>query len=652
MDPVLVAGMRDVLALLREHWLRQRDRGRDELGDPRLIAQSEGAGLLEELVRDWLAADHAARWPAVPAGEGGLARLARAFGLDGFEYTAVLLALLVEVDARAGRLIALINDHYAATRPTLGLVAGLAGSGLDPALLARQDRPAFRDGLLELEGDGPIVGRAFRLDPDVARRLLADDPRHAEQRRLGDLVIDPVVRRVVELWIDRQRAGVRVPLLVAGRPGAGRRTVARAASAELASDVLELELRTGELEADLRRARREARWHDAALVLRVAADVEWRQIWTALRGWQLPVAVIVVPEVIDAAIQSAAPEPLLARIEDLEPAVRSELWRRLLPRDVALEDAALHGLAQRFRFGPRRIAQAIRRAALDGTIDAAGLARACRELGSAAVGGLAQQLSLPYRREDLVVRASVMAELELAMSWARHRHHVLETWRFGRRVASGRGLTMLFAGPPGTGKTMAVQVLAHELELDLFRVDLSRLMSKYIGDTEKNLAQLFDEARASGAMLFFDEADALFGKRTEVKDSHDRYANLEIGYLLQRMEDHDGVTVLATNRVQDMDAAFVRRFHIQAEFPMPNEAERIRIWDGMIPKEAARAPDLDLARLAHDFSISGGDIRNVVLASAFFAASEGDAIGRAHVLKAMRRELRKTGRIVDEQLLR
>jgi SpoVK/Ycf46/Vps4 family AAA+-type ATPase len=199
---------------------------------------------------------------------------------------------------------------------------------------------------------------------------------------------------------------------------------------------------------------------------------------------------------------------------------------------------------------------------------------------------------------------------------------------------------------------MAVQVLARELELDLFRVDLSRVMSKYIGDTEKNLAQLFDEARASGAMLFFDEADALFGKRTEVKDSHDRYANLEIGYLLQRMEDHDGVTVLATNRVQDMDGAFVRRFHIQAEFPMPNEAERIRIWDGMIPKEAARAPDLDLARFARDFSISGGDIRNVVLASAFYAASEGDAIGRTHVLKAMRRELRKTGRIVDEQLLR
>jgi SpoVK/Ycf46/Vps4 family AAA+-type ATPase len=185
--------------------------------------------------------------------------------------------------------------------------------------------------------------------------------------------------------------------------------------------------------------------------------------------------------------------------------------------------------------------------------------------------------------------------------------------------------------------------------MDLYRVDLSRVISKYIGETEKNLAAVFDDAAASGAALLFDEGDALFGKRGEVQHAHDRHANLEVGYLLQRMEDHEGVVILATNRLQDLDPAFLRRFRIAVSFPMPGPADRLRIWRAHLPVEATNG-DLGLEQLADAFELAGGDIRNATLAAAFLAAAEGTTIHQAHLRRAVKRELRKAGRIVDERL--
>lgn len=205
---------------------------------------------------------------------------------------------------------------------------------------------------------------------------------------------------------------------------------------------------------------------------------------------------------------------------------------------------------------------------------------------------------------------------------------------------------MLFSGQPGTGKTMAAQVLARELLLDLYRVDLSRVVNKYIGETEKNLGCLFDEAQAAGAILFFDEADALFGKRSEVKDAHDRYANLEVGYLLQRMEEHEGVTILASNRAGDMDEAFTRRFHFSIDFPMPDEVHRLKIWAGMFPAEVLQDGDIDLAALAKSFETSGGEIKNAALSAAFMAAGERKAISTSYLKQAVKREFQKSGKVL------
>jgi SpoVK/Ycf46/Vps4 family AAA+-type ATPase len=223
---------------------------------------------------------------------------------------------------------------------------------------------------------------------------------------------------------------------------------------------------------------------------------------------------------------------------------------------------------------------------------------------------------------------------------------VYERWGFGARLGRGKGIAALFAGPSGTGKTMAAEVIANYLRLDLYRVDLSRVVSKYIGETEKNLRQVFDAAEQSGAILFFDEADALFGKRSEVRDSHDRYANIEINYLLQRMEDYRGLAILATNMKSLLDQAFLRRLRFLVDFPFPSAAQRTRIWRGAFPP-AAETENLDYEFLSR-LEITGGNIKNIALNAAFLAAAAGAPISMQLLLMAARREYSKIDKLVVE----
>ena len=226
------------------------------------------------------------------------------------------------------------------------------------------------------------------------------------------------------------------------------------------------------------------------------------------------------------------------------------------------------------------------------------------------------------------------------------RERVLGTWGFEVRLSLGKGVIALFAGPSGTGKTLAAEIIANELQLDLYRIDLSFTVSKYIGETEKNLERIFRAGETSGAILFFDEADALFGKRSEVRDAHDRYANIETSYLLQRMDAYRGVTILATNLRRNLDDAFARRMSFTIKFPFPEEEDRYRIWQAIWPETLPLADDIDLQFLANQFKLSGGNIKNVALAAAFLAAAEGQVVHMEHVLRATRRELQKIGKTV------
>jgi len=228
---------------------------------------------------------------------------------------------------------------------------------------------------------------------------------------------------------------------------------------------------------------------------------------------------------------------------------------------------------------------------------------------------------------------------------------VLETWGLGEKLVASSGISALFAGPPGTGKTLAAQVIAAELGMDLYKIDLSTVVSKFIGETEKNLERIFTQAHNSNAILFFDEADAIFGKRSEVKDAHDRYANIEVGYLLQKMESYDGVVFLATNLRSNLDDAFIRRLQFIVHFPFPAEEERLNIWQVLFPPTLPRETNMEFDYFAKQFKLAGGSIRNVIVTAAFLAANEGASVTNRHLLHGVRRELQKMGRLIDEKEL-
>jgi hypothetical protein len=275
-----------------------------------------------------------------------------------------------------------------------------------------------------------------------------------------------------------------------------------------------------------------------------------------------------------------------------------------------------------------------------------------REHSNPNLSGLARKLEARYEWSDIVLPDDQMKLLQEIIATVRCRPIVLDDWGVGRKLASSRGVTALFTGPPGTGKTMAAEIISSELKLDLYKIDLSTVVSKYIGETEKNLERIFNEAETSNAILFFDEADALFGKRSEVRDSHDRYANVEISYLLQRMEAYNGVTILATNLRANLDEAFTRRLQFLVDFPFPEKPDRLKIWQTLFPKEIPKKSNLDFDFLAEKLKIAGGNIRNIIINAAYLAADDGKYITMEHLLHGARRELQKMGRLIEEDYLK
>ena len=271
-----------------------------------------------------------------------------------------------------------------------------------------------------------------------------------------------------------------------------------------------------------------------------------------------------------------------------------------------------------------------------------------RRASSTRLAELASRLDSPFGWDDLVIADRQLEVLRSISAYLRHRDLVLSDWGYERTVARNQGIKVLFAGESGTGKTMAGQVLARDLGLDLFRLDLATVVSKYIGETEKNLDRVFSAAEGSNAILFFDEADALFGKRSEVRDAHDRYANIEVAYLLQKMEGYPGAVILATNFRQNMDDAFLRRLDVVVDFPFPEPGDRERIWRLVLPDAAPTAADIDVRFLAERFKLSGGSIRNCSLTAAFMAADAGGEIRMEHLVRAVALEYNKLGRLTIE----
>jgi SpoVK/Ycf46/Vps4 family AAA+-type ATPase len=612
--------------------------------------------------------------------EAPLLRVARLFGLSSIESDVLLLALAPEIDLRYERLLAYIQDDVTKKRPSVDL--GLRLLCAEPAgrIQVRgvfaPDAPLLRHRLIQLVEDGqrqpPLLGRFIKLDDRIVAELL------------GRPTVDPILEPFVTLvWPARALDGLVLPReliaqlrqIVASRPvgmvlalqgsyGSGRAAISEALCAELGVPLLAVgldRLRESELQPteSLRRILREATlqrasilWQDASSLLGDEAGGAWRQALLIALDEHEGRSFLALNQPWEA--RGALRRAHFLRVELPAPSFseREQIWRAQLDGDRP-DEATLQALASTFRLSGGQIRDAVVMAHTLSQWQAQPLQpqdlyAASRAQSSGKLDSLAHKIPATYGWGDIVLPLDQTGQLREICLQVKHRQIVLERWGFDRHLAMGKGVNVLFAGPSGTGKTMAAEIIAADLGLELYKVDLSTMVSKYIGETEKNLDRVFTAAREANAILFFDEADALFGKRSEVKDAHDRYANIEVGYLLQKMEEYDGVVILATNLRKNMDEAFVRRLHVAIDFPFPEEPDRLRIWRKVFPPDAPLDKDVDLTFLAKQFKLAGGNIRNIALLAAYLAAEDGGAIGMAQIVRAIKREYQKLGKLVTE----
>lgn len=341
-------------------------------------------------------------------------------------------------------------------------------------------------------------------------------------------------------------------------------------------------------------------------------------------------------------------------LENLSNEENFTIWKNYLSKAKYDKSLDIHELANKFDFTPKQIKETVERAVNNSRLNNNKLIDK-NEICNSSYGQVTEVLldkvtviKKKHTWDELVLQKSQKDIIKVACDRVKYKHIVYDKWGMGKRVLYGRGLSMLFSGPPGTGKTMAAQVVSSELGLEIYKVDLSKIVSKYIGETEKNLREVFDSAKRSNVILLFDETDAILGKRTEVKDSHDKNANMETSYLLQKMEEYDGITIMTTNFTENIDKAFFRRISYVVHFTMPDYVSRKEIWQKMFPKETPISDDVDFEFLAKNFEISGGNIKNIVLSSSFMAASESKKVEMKHVVKALEYEIKKQGKMVSK----
>lgn len=332
--------------------------------------------------------------------------------------------------------------------------------------------------------------------------------------------------------------------------------------------------------------------------------------------------------------------------------LRRKIWQRHAPEfGLAPDESLLAQLVNGYQFTEEQVLLVLKEAGArqmlgDGSQSAAGLLLdTCREQSNREVMTVAQEVKTAWQMSDIVLTQQTRYAMTEVLQYAKQRHQVIEEWGFAAKNQNSRNLCVLFYGPSGTGKTMAASIIANELNLGLYRIDLANIVSKYIGETEKHLAQLFDQAEAMNIVLFFDEAESLFSKRTETKDAHDRYANLQTGYLLQRIETYPGIVILSTNLLGNIDKAFTRRFKFMIEYPFPGSEQRLQLWRNAFPAATPLAADVDFALLAERAALSGGNINNIAVSAAFLAAAEQSPVTQQHLLQATRREYDKLGKV-------
>jgi hypothetical protein len=641
----------------------------DYIGALRASRPTGNGTQLSELAADWLLRGEKERRPpsdATRAARGAyeaareamrasgmpaqIDRLAFIFALTPFDEDCLLLALAPRLDASFAALYGYAHDRMqiATATPHLAVTLLAPDGARQASLRLSPEAPLRRFALIAIDDAGGSALAPIEVDERMAR--FVD----------GENYLDPRVRPSIaaiaaSICPDKHRPaaeGLAAQLGAAERPAAvvfgprqsGRRAVAQAVAARFGLGLAELNMRALPEQRDARRAylallAREAALGAFALVVDVAppraagepAERINREVAEELlRGFDGCVFVI-AEERLDFA--GRAPQ---LRLTSLQASDRLSLWRQALgPADPEAQ-ADPEYVAEHFRLGPSEITAIA--AGLSGA-NADALWAACRETAARGLDELAERIEPRFDWNDIVLPEHLLHDLRAIVAQVRFQSQVYGKGGFGRKLVRGQGVTALFAGPSGVGKTMAAEVVARELALDLCRIDLSGVISKYIGETERNLKRVFDAAEAGGTVLFFDEADALFGKRSEVRDSHDRYANIEVSYLLQRMEAYRGLAILATNLKGHLDAAFLRRLRYVIDIPFPDARSRRSIWEKAFPPETT-VDSLDFDMLSR-LEIPGGNIMVIAVNAAFLAAAEGAPVGMTHIARATRAEFRK-----------
>ncbi|MFD7031397.1 ATP-binding protein [Streptomyces sp. NPDC059917] len=579
-----------------------------------------------------------------------MARLAGRAGLGALDVALVLVALAPDVDRTFEPLYGYLNDDVSRRRATVGLALELCGVPTRSAAARARlhpSAPLLALGLLEvLEPERPFLTRSLRVPDRLTDHLLGDDTPDAALLGLlrpmpdplpGDRAAEQFTHRLAALlatapatvYLREQREGDGLAAYASALRAAGLDGLC---CAEPGGHVPEL--------------LREARLGGRAVVV-PALPAEPGPLVRALVA--APDVTVLLAGTRPYDPHWAPEDPLVLDAPDRRDG-GTDAWRAALGTDAGSDGFDLAATVAPYRLGGDRIRRAARAAralaAFDGApLTATHVRRAARRQSASGLESHTRRIRPAVDWGDLVLPAGPLAQLrELALR-ARHRDRVLGDWRLSAGGGRGRGVLGLFAGESGTGKTLSAEVVAADLGLDLYVVQLSSIVDKYVGETEKNLERIFTEADRTDAVLLFDEADAVFGKRSEVKDAHDRYANMESSYLLQRLESFDGIALLTTNLRANIDAAFTRRLDLVVDFPFPDAGQRLALWRHGLA-HVPSADGIDPAPLARDFELAGGSIRSAVVTAAYLAAGRGDEVTAQDLLEGARREYRKAGRLV------
>ncbi|NEO41061.1 MAG: ATP-binding protein [Moorea sp. SIOASIH] len=625
-----------------------------------------------------------------------LAWLQKTFSLSAFDLDILAIALAPELDRQYERIYVYLQDDMSSKKPTVDLVLNLLTSKIPEKLSRRQHfttlAPLIHHHLIYLSSESTQLAQYLTLDTQVIRLLLQPQPgldsrlttccQLLEITQFPDtLYLQADLQKqlqalVIEDWQKQQ------PLLLyfQGTDSTGKRRTAQTLAKTLevpllVADLAKLVDDKTNFEYNLKLLWREA-WFFRRLLYLENFDILYLQEHQIL--YQCFLRELEKNRVVTilAGVQNWIPTTTGAKglitvpFTIPESSQRRECWQtHLQAAEISIEDKELDLLSARFHLTPDQIADAVATAyntarwqssPTNSSLNSStqqpekpqpsfvNLCSAARAQSGHDLATLARKIEPKYTWDDIVLQPNQFTQLQQICKEAEYQDLVHTKWGFADKLSLVKGLTVLFSGSPGTGKTMAAEVIAHHLQLDLYKIDLSQIVSKYIGETEKNLNRIFTAATNSNVILLFDEADALFGKRSEVQDARDRYANIEVGYLLQKMEEYEGIAILTTNFRSNMDEAFERRLRFIIEFPFPDAKNRHLIWQRIFPKTAPCSPDLDLEFLAQNLEITGANIRNIALTAAFLAADDGGVIEMVHLIQAMRREYQKMGQILRD----